>query len=169
MLRLITVIAIALSMTVTANAQSPTLDDPDALEAGFVRTMRLNAQRDGRLIESGEGIRPYITAGYVRQKPELREDYTDYRVVRKPAKLFGQELVVIEEEYQLKFIGCCVSEGVGAILRVTADLAPLKEFAAANGCSLNKDDIVDRLRKLKLNAAGEFLSVSCRERDQQQR
>src|SRR5205085_449160 len=114
-------------------------------------------------------IRPYISAGFVRAKPELREDYTDYRVLRKPAKLFGQDLLVIEEEYQLKFVGCCVSEGLGAILRVTADLVPLKEFASANGCSLNKDDIVERLRKLRISATGELLAMSCRERDLQQR
>lgn len=170
MFRLAAATAIAFSLTLAASAQTtPPATEDTGLEAGLVKAMRLNADRDGRLTESGEGIRPYITAGYVRVKPELREDYTDYRVVRKPAKLFGQELLVIEEEYQLKFIGCCVSEGIGAILRVTADLAPLKEFAAANGCTLSKDDIVDRLRKLKLNTTGELLAVSCRERDQPQR
>ena len=159
-------------MTAYAQTGSPsaTGGEPDGLESGLVRAMRPNAQRDGRLTESGEAIRPYITAGYLRLKPELREDYTDYRIVRKPAKLFGQELVVIEEEYQLKFVGCCVNEGIGAVVRVTADLAALKQFAAANGCSLNTDaEVVERLRKLKLPARGAFLSISCRERDMEKR
>ena len=83
--------------------------------------------------------------------------------------MFGQDLLVIEEEYQLKFVDCCVNEGLGTILRVTADLVPLKEFAAVNGCTLNKDDLVARLRKLRLNTTGELLAISCRERDQQER
>jgi hypothetical protein len=170
-LRLAAATVITLALTLAAGAQTaPPLSASDAgLAAGLAKAMQANAQRDGRLIESGEGIRPYIATGYVRAKPELRDDYTDYRVVRKPAKLFGQDLLVIEEEYQLKFIGCCGNEGLGAILRVTADLAPLKEFASANGCSLNTDDVVERLRKLRINATGELLAVSCRERDLQQR
>jgi hypothetical protein len=184
-LRVLIGIAIALSLATTANAQTPNVSKgqpdaaataspgpqaiaDDALAEGLVRVMRLNADRSERLAEPGEAIRAYIKAGYVRLKPELREDYTDYRVVRMPAKLFGQELLVIEEEYQLKFIGCCVNEGVGVLLRVTADLAPLKEFASANGCSMrdSRADIVEILQKLKVKPIdGELVRVSCRTRD----
>ena len=153
----------------TASAASGTSQVNDAeLAAGLVGAMRLNADRTERLAEPGEAIRAYIKAGYLRLKPEQRDDYTDYRVVQLPAKFFGQELLVIEEEYLSKFIGCCVNEGVGVILRVTADLAPLKEFAAANGCSVRDDrrDTVERLQKLKVKPAeGELVRLSCRTRD----
>jgi hypothetical protein len=181
MLRGLIAIGIVLLAVMTANAQtaaplasSPASQagDAEALAAGLVRTMRLNAERTERLAEPGEAIRAYIKAGYVRLKPELREEYTDYRVMRLPAKLFGQELLVVEEEYLTKFIGCCVNEGVGVILRVTADLAPLKEFAAANGCSLRNDrtDIVATLQKLKVKPVeGELVAMSCRTRDMMDR
>jgi hypothetical protein len=180
MLRGLIAIGIVLLAVMTANAQtaplasSPALQagDAEALAAGLVRTMRLNAERTERLDEPGDAIRAYIKAGYVRLKPELREEYTDYRVMRLPAKLFGQELLVVEEEYLTKFIGCCVNEGVGVILRVTADLAPLKEFAAANGCSLRNDrtDIVATLQKLKVKPVeGELVAMSCRTRDMMDR
>ena len=165
--RLIAAIAIASVTVVNAHAQTPKADDPDALAAGLVRAMRWDKQRSERP-DPGEAIRAYIAAGYVRAKPKSRQDYTDYRVVRRPAKLFGQELVVIEEEYPSKYIGCCVSPGIGFILRVTGDLAPLKEFASANGCALEQgQDVLERLRSLKVaTLSGEFLQVSCRERDQ---
>jgi hypothetical protein len=149
-----------------ASANSRTAGE--VLAEGLVGAMRLNADRTERLAEPGEAIRAYIKAGYVRLKPELRDDYTDYRVVQLPAKFFGQELLVIEEEYLSKFIGCCVNEGSGVILRVTADLAPLKAFASANGCSVRDDrrDTVERLQKLKVKPAeGELVRLSCRERD----
>lgn len=175
MLRGLIAIGIVLFAATTANAQTvapPTSQagaaDGEALAAGLVGAMRLNAERTERLSEPGDAIRAYIKAGYVRVKPELREDYTDYRVVRLPTKLFGQELLVIEEEYLTKFIGCCVNEGVGVIARVAADLAPLKAFASANGCSVRNDraDIVAMLQKLKVKPVdGELVAMSCRTRD----
>jgi hypothetical protein len=187
MLRVVAAIGIVLSLLATATAQTPksgngpqgaavaaapgssqTVADDAALADGLVGAMRLNADRTERLAEPGEAIRAYIKAGYVKLKPELRDEYTDYRVVGRPAKFFGQELLVIEEEYLSKFIGCCVNEGVGVILRVTADLAPLKAFASANGCSVRDDrrDTVERLQKLKVKPAeGELVRLSCRERD----
>lgn len=178
MLRGLIAIGIVLfAATMTANAQTAAPPaSPSALHAGagealargLVSAMRLNAERTERLAEPGDAVRAYIKAGYVRLKPELREDYTDFRVVRLSAKLFGQELLVIEEEYLTKFIGCCVSEGIGVILRVTADLASLKAFASANGCSVGNDraDIVATLQKLKVKSVdGELVSMSCRTRD----
>ena len=182
MFRLLSAIAIAACLATAANAQAsksgknegdaaspgPSATTDETLAAGLVGVMRLNAERTERLAEPGEAIRAYIKAGYVRLKPELREEYTDYRVVRQPAKFFGQELLVIEEEYLTKFIGCCVNEGVGVILRVTADLAPLKEFAAANGCRVGNErlETVEMLQKLKVKSVeGEFVSMSCRTRD----
>jgi hypothetical protein len=151
-----------------ASANPQAVADDAALAAGLVGAMRLNADRTERFAEPGEAIRAYIKAGYVRLKPELRDDYTDYRVVQLPAKFFGQELLVIEEEYLSKFIGCCVNEGVGVILRLTTDLAPLKQFAAANGCSMRdtRADVVEILQKLKVKPIdGELVRLSCRTRD----
>jgi hypothetical protein len=146
-----------------ANAQPA----PDRLQAGLVDAMRLNAQTGERIGDSGAAIRAYIQAGYLRAKPEKRLEYTDYRILRRPARLLGHELVLIEEEYLTRFIGCCVNAGVGAVLRASADTSAIEAFAAANGCSTAKGrDVIATLESVGVKPAqGEYLQLSCRERD----
>jgi hypothetical protein len=140
---------------------------PDRLQAGLVDAMRLNTQTGERIGDSGAAIRAYIQAGYLRARPEKRFDYTDYRILRRPARLLGQELVLIEEEYLTRFIGCCVNAGVGAVVRATADTSAIDAFAAANRCSIAKGrDVIATLESVGLKPAqGEYLQLSCRERD----
>lgn len=146
-----------------ALAQQPASELQRALAAG----MGINASSGGRL-EAGPAIRQFIAAGYVDRRPTRRMDYTDYRVLKRPFQFLGQSLVVIEEEYMTRYVGCCVSEGSGAIFRLSGDRAELTAFAAANKCrlSLEQSDIRSQLAELGLaREQGEFARLSCRERD----
>jgi hypothetical protein len=162
---LIFAFAVGLASALPAGAHAQPASD--RLEAGLIDAMRLNTQTRERIGDSGAAIRAYIRAGYVRARPEKRFDYTDYRIVRRPARLLGQELVLIEEEYLTKFIGCCVNAGVGAVVRVTGEDSRLKEFASANGCSVEKGSAVaETLKRVGLKPGpGEYVALSCRERD----
>ena len=49
-------------------------------------------------------------------------------------------IIPIVDEYMSEYVGCCVSEGWGAVIAKTSDLAPLKQFAKKNQCSLSIRD-----------------------------
>lgn len=121
-------------------------------------------------MESGDAaalIRRLARGGHVKQKPDARVDYTDYRKVAKPLDFEGQTIVVIEEEYMKKFVGCCVNEGFGFVIRVNSDAEGLKARAKAAKCAVSDEsgdrDILDRLRIRRKEAR--YMSVSCRAND----
>ncbi|CEJ11113.1 hypothetical protein BN1110_01399 [bacterium YEK0313] len=158
-----TALAMAAVLAVPAAAQP----SPDGLQRALAAGMGLHPSSGGRL-EAGPAIRQFIAAGYVDRRPTRRMDYTDYRVLKRPFQFLGQRLLVIEEEYMTQYIGCCVSEGSGAILRLSGDRSELTAFAAANKCrvSVDQPDIRARLAELGLGREpGEFARLSCRERD----
>ncbi|MGS0894363.1 hypothetical protein ACVBGC_17820 [Burkholderia stagnalis] len=147
---------------------------PAELESGLIAAMKLAPDKAGRAGDSGNAIRAYIAAGYLAGKPNRRVDYTDYWLLKRPAPFMGNELVMIEEEYMTRYVGCCVSPGVGVTVRLTsAGAAPLETFAAANGCSLTKDErFADVLHDIGVETTptrGRYASLSCRERDLQNR
>jgi hypothetical protein len=139
------------------------------LEAGLLDALRLKAGTVERLGDSGTAIQAYMREGVAAGKPNRRFEYTDYYLLKKPAKFMGHDLVLIEEEYPSKFIGCCVNPGAGVTVRVVGDSRNLEEFAEANGCTLTDNlDLQDLLKQLKIKASlprGNFASLSCRERD----
>ena len=138
----------------------------EAPEKELLAAMSYSAARGDRLKQPGGAIRAYIKAGYVPRKPDKRMDYTDYRVLTKPASLLGHRLVVVEEEYLTKYIGCCVNEGVGAIVQVEGDDSALRSFAKQNKCSLDEKYVAETMQNLGLGKPeGRFVSVSCRFRD----
>ena len=152
-------------LTLVAQVAAAQVSDP--LEAQLIKSMQLNRKEHLRMEEPGVAIRAYINSGHVSAKPNSRQDYTDYRILKRPARLFGQLIVVLEEEYLKRFVGCCVSPGIGAILQVDADQAALKNFASSNGCLIDSSrNVVERLRQLGLKPqAHSYVSLSCRERD----
>lgn len=140
-----------------------------AMESGLIDALRFDAKRHERVAPSGPALQAYIRAGYLDARPSARADYTDYRLMKKPATLMGHTLVVIEEEYMTAYVGCCVSEGVGVTVRLDGSAGNLKAFAKDNACTyseiddpgaeLKSFDIVNDLPK------GKYASLSCRERD----
>jgi hypothetical protein len=107
--------------------------------------------------------------GFIAKKPEIsRYDYNDVYTVKKPMKFMGQTVVAVSDEYMSEYIGCCVSEGWGAVLSKKSDLAALQQFAKQHQCSLKArneeaSDYYDH--SLKSYPRAEYYELSCRERD----
>jgi hypothetical protein len=141
----------------------------DALESGLAHAMQLKKGTNERIGTSGAAIQAYMQAGYLDAKPNLRADYTDYYLLKKPVPFMGHELVMIEEEYMSRWIGCCVSPGAGLSVKVSGSLKPLEQFARVHRCSLNDNsDLQGELASLGIRhklAPGRYATLSCRERD----
>jgi hypothetical protein len=142
----------------------------DSLEGQLKSAMTFDSNTSERVGDSGDAIQAYIKRGLLGKKPKERSDYTDYWVIKKPIDFMGHKLVIIEEEYMTKFIGCCVSPGLGITVKVNSDVAELKDFARANKCSVttkNKKEINEEMSFLGVVAKdeGEYVTLSCRERD----
>ena len=139
------------------------------LEVGLIDSMRLNKNTKTRLGDSGKAIQAYMREGLVNKKPNQRADYTDYYLLKKPARLMGHDLVMIEEEYMSAYIGCCVSEGVGVTVKVIGSTKNLEEFAEENGCTFSDQvDLQSQLDSVNMKTKilpGHYASLSCRERD----
>lgn len=107
--------------------------------------------------------------GFIAKKPEVsRYDYNDVFRIKKPLKFMGQNVVAVSDEYMSQYVGCCVSEGWGAVLSKAADLAALRQFAKKNQCTLGAiaNDNTDYYSHiLKRRPQAEYYELSCRERD----
>lgn len=144
-------------------------DPGPELENGLASALHLKKGSSERVGTSGKAIQAYMQAGYIDAKPNLRADYTDYYLLNKPARFMGHELVMIEEEYMSRYIGCCVSPGAGLSVKVSGSLKPLAQFARVHRCSLNDNaDLPGELASLGIRrklAPGRYATLSCRERD----
>ncbi|WP_201532984.1 hypothetical protein [Psychrobacter ciconiae] len=158
-------IVVAFPMAATAHV--------DDLERGLLKSMTITIDRDGNIIRnnkySGAAIRSYKKLNFIKNTPDLRYDYTDNYLLRKPASLLGHDLKIIEEEYMGRYIGCCVSEGVGAVIRQQDSLSRLNSFAKKNRCSIERVNFDDYLRAFGIKnpnpPRGNYYSISCRDRD----
>ena len=143
--------------------------DAEPLESGLRHALQLKRGTAERTGTSGQAIRAYMQAGLLRTKPDQRFDYTDYYVLQKPAPFLGHELVLIEEEYITRYIGCCVSPGVGVTVKVQGSTQNLEKFAQANRCTLTDNvDLAHELREVAIKnrfPKAHYASLSCRERD----
>lgn len=138
------------------------------LEKGFVDALRYDG-KGLRQERAGTAIRAYKAAGVLPYKAQ-RTDYTDYYVVGKPTLFMGNQLVLVMEEYQTKYVGCCVNPGAGAYVRVTGSIEPMRSFAQSNRCRL--EEYADRkafLAALPATAgmeAGKYAALLCQESDE---
>lgn len=154
-------------LTSMAQAEVPT--SASQLETMLTDALRYDPVKAERVGNSGKAIQAYMRAGIVNKKPNIRADYTDYYLVKKPASFMGHELFMIEEEYMTQYIGCCVSEGAGITVRLKGEDSALKDFAKNNACSVESQvDMPAQLKYLGLKAkvpAGDYTTLSCRDRD----
>lgn len=160
---------LTLLILLTAFSTGAFAADEPHLEPGLIKALKLKRGTTERLGDSGTALQAYIKAGYMDLKPVQRADYTDYRLFKKPTKLMGHTLVLVEEEYMARHIGCCVNPGVAVTVRVSGSSDNLEQFADENGCSF--DDAADPRSALdtygiKANfPKGKYASISCREGD----
>lgn len=61
--------------------------------------------------------------GFLAKKPNIsRADYNDIYKLKKPYEFMGQNVVLISDEYMSEYVGCCVSEGWGAVFKQNTNL-----------------------------------------------
>ena len=123
----------------------------------------------GRQGNVGAAIRELKAQEVVPFRP-TRYEYTDYYRVQKPVAIFGHTLTLVEEEYQSRFVGCCVSEGGGFLVRVAGSLDRLEAWAEKNMCSITEfDSEREFLKSVPIRMElpkGHYADVSCRVRDE---
>lgn len=137
------------------------------IESELINTLRLKGKQ--RVGGYRKAIETYSRKGLINKNPNQSIDYTDYYLVNKPLSFMGHQLLVIEEEYMQKYIGCCVSPGVGISIRVVGSTKNIEEFAHTNKCTFNNNvNLQEDLRQVEIKTnlpQGDFASLSCRERD----
>lgn len=118
----------------------------------------------------GAVIREFKAHGLVPFRPQ-RVEYTDFYPLLKRATVFGHDLVLIEEEYLTKFIGCCVNEGGGLVLRINGALDKLENWAEANQCRIeqfrDEKEFLEYSRVRFAVPPGAYARISCRVRDEE--
>lgn len=167
--RLCSAALLVLVSSLAAAAAGPGPSPGAELETGLAQAMHLKKETTERVGTSGQAIQAYMHAGLIDSKPNQRADYTDYYLLNKAARFMGHELVMIEEEYMSRWIGCCVSPGAGLSVKVSGSLKPLEQFSRAHRCSLNDNaDLQGELASLGIRRKlppGRYATLSCRERD----
>lgn len=161
-------VSLILTMVLPAVAMA----QPSTLEAGLLKSMSIKVNQEGdieRDDSSGIAIRNYKRSNYIKAEPDLRYDYIDNYLLLKPATFLGHDLKVIEEEYIAAYVGCCVSPGVGVIIKQKGSLNNVKAFARKNRCSIEPINFNAHLRVLGIKKpqapTGNYYALSCRERD----
>ncbi|KQT34155.1 hypothetical protein [Methylophilus sp. Leaf414] len=131
------------------------------LEAGLIKALSLGSEKE-RKAESGPALVAYIKQGYLRRKPDIQQDYNDYRFPLKLIHLLGHKVLLIDEENITKYIGCCVNEGLG--ITVDSEGPDLDSFAKNNGCSIRNNPYLPNEVKERLPKNGWF-TLSCKAND----
>lgn len=121
-----------------------------------------------RKLSSGIALRTLKAEKKLAKKPNQRMDYTDHYVPLKPIKFLDYKVAILEEEYMIKYIGCCVDHGIGAVLELNKPIEDLRAFAKQNKCKLTEEIDIKSYAKdnsLKLKPmSGKYSYLSCRER-----
>lgn len=136
----------------------------------LIQALAPNKERTGRIGESRVAIQEYTRNGIIDKEPNQSSDYTDYYIIKKPINFLGHELVILEEEHPgTVYLGCCVSPGMGLVLKVKNSIENLNKFANENACSLKENIKINEIERdigIKLGfQSGNYVSLSCRERD----
>lgn len=156
----------------TASAASaPAQSSGDTAQSALLEALKLKAGTTERMASSGKAIQAFIANGAVGKAADTRADYSDYRLLKQALPFMGHELVALEEEYMSEYVGCCVSPGIAATVKLQAGGEDLDAFAAANGCRVERDSDeysdFSLLHELGLARAkeGSYATLSCKERD----
>ncbi|AOA60032.1 hypothetical protein BFG52_15455 [Acinetobacter larvae] len=116
-----------------------------------------------------QDFKQLTTEGYLSNKAQVqRVDYNDIYKLQKPLQILGQDVVYLSVEYMDQYVGCCVNEGWGALLKKSAPLDAIQSYAKQHECSLKPFDAKQLdYYSLKINtsAKDEYYELSCRERD----
>lgn len=143
--------------------------DALTLEQQLTNALKVKPGTTDRLAEPDPILNALKQQNVISKKANSRGDYTDYYLVSKPFLFMKHEVVVVENEYMAKYVGCCVSPGMGLVLKINGSTKPLKKFATTNGCTF--DDGPNAARDLSFVdiktdvSRGKYATLSCRETD----
>ena len=151
--------------SVVPPAAKHSTSDESVLQSMLLDSLRLKPGTTERILDSGKAIVALANSGFVNLKPDARIDYSDYRFFKRPVYIFGQEIVVIDEEYFKEWVGCCVSPGVAITVKINADTSDLQNFARKNKCGIGRDGDMYYGPKLPNAPIGTYVTLSCKERD----
>lgn len=106
--------------------------------------------------------------GFIAKKATIsRADYNDIYKLKKPYQFMGQNVVLISDEYMSEYVGCCVSEGWGAVFKQISNLKLIEHFAKTNQCKISPIEQDSDYYGFKIRSLpkGNYYELSCRERD----
>jgi len=106
--------------------------------------------------------------GFIAKKANIsRADYNDIYKLKKPYQFMGQNVVLISDEYMSEYVGCCVSEGWGAVFKQSSNLKLIEQFAKNNQCKISPIEPDSNYYGFKISSLpkGNYYELSCRERD----
>jgi hypothetical protein len=134
----------------------------------ILSVLKANAAKDGRNGEFESVLRELIGKGYLHKRRDAAEDYSERWKVLKELDLFGNRVLVVSNEKEGKFIGCCFDSRAEILMAATGDLEPLRHYAKTNGCQLFHDEKSDQessietLKKLKIKTTdAKFVELRC--------
>jgi hypothetical protein len=162
---LLVFLVLCASMSHAQENDLPEFDSPEVVLGQAV----IQLDDEGRVTSSGVAIEKLAKLGFLPIKPDQRADYVDYRRVRKPFTFLGQSVIVIEEEYLDKFIGCCVNPGIGFVVETNGEMNEFNFFVEINKCQ--KEGPYTRaaysleMAGVKPKAGATYLGISCRQDD----
>jgi hypothetical protein len=137
-------------------------------EATLLQTM---SQR----IEYGPALRALKSDGYLRARPRIRVDYDDYYIPIRPFSVLGSRVVVVQENYLLRDVGCCADPGIGLFFEGSnvASLNRIRDFAVANKCIYRQGNALIRPELppsfLRLNPNKIYALLRCSDGDEARR
>lgn len=143
------------------------IPDDAALQSMVMDSLRLRPGTGERMVDSGKMIVALANSGYVNLKPDESWDYSDYRFLKKRADFLGHEIIVIEEEYFEKWIGCCVNPGLAITFKLNGNTDFLQTFARNNKCKIGFDGDKYYGPALPPAPKGTYATLSCKEGDSQ--
>ena len=145
------------------------ITDNISIENQLADSISFKSNTKEREKSSSDIIKIFKDSNIISQSPNSRVDYTDYYITNSPMKFIGHDIILIEEEYMDKNIGCCVNPGFGFSLKINEDISNLVNFSKNNGCSFEKNlTLSEKLKSLDINynlPQGDFAYLSCREND----
>ncbi|MBU3547506.1 zinc ribbon domain-containing protein [Polynucleobacter sp. P1-05-14] len=128
-------------------------------------TTDIKAREDLKIAETQ--IMKLAELGIINKAAELRSDYTDMYRVKIPTYFLNNEVVVIENSYMTKWIGCCPQPGMGIFVKVlNDDNSKLEQFGRKFKCSVDKNQTLKDAEYVKLGIRNssnkeKYTHISC--------
>jgi hypothetical protein len=86
--------------------------------------------------EYGAPLRALKRDGYLATRPRIRTNYDDFYFPTRSFSVLGGKVVVVQENYLGRYVGCCADPGIGLYFEGSskASFIAVEDFAIANKC-----------------------------------